>query len=138
MQDNLRCGQEVGDNPVRLTAFTATIRPLDQNTPAPGGAPRLDIAPAIAHHRTALQGDVPLVCRLPQQTRPGLAARAAIAVIMVAGQYLPDRQGMLEPRIDALDPLTTLTATRHIGLIGDHDQQIASVVQQPTGCTYAR
>lgn len=125
----MSCCQEILGNLARLTAFPATVRSLDQDTGATGSLTGLDIAPPIADHHTARQIDLPPLCRLQQQPWLGLAAFAPIGIVVVAGEYILNRQRASDPCIDALYTLTTLAATHHIRLIGDDDQHIAGCPQ---------
>jgi hypothetical protein len=54
MQNDLCCSQEIVHYPIWLTAFTATVGTLNQDTPAAGSASGLDITPAITYHDTLL------------------------------------------------------------------------------------
>src|SRR5262245_36864209 len=118
-------GQEILGNVVRLTPLAATVLSLDQDAHTTRSPTSLDITPPVPHHHTTRQSNAPTVCCLQQKARLGLAARAPVGIVMVTGKHLLNRQQALYPRMDRLNALMTLEATRHIWLVGHHNKQIA-------------
>jgi hypothetical protein len=60
------------------------IARVDEDRLAAGPPPRLDVAPAIADHDAVLEVDSPVVCGVEEEAGRGLAALAAIGVVVGA------------------------------------------------------
>ena len=82
----------------------------------------VDVAPAIAHHKTAGEIDMVFALGLQQQTGLGLAASAMIRIVMITDEDIVDRQRSRERLMNALNGFASLAAARNIGLVGDDEQ----------------
>src|SRR5437899_422175 len=74
----------------RWTAFTITA--IDPDGPATGGAARVDIAPTVADHETLCRIHAVPRGSLEDQAGLRLAARAVVAVLVIADQKIVHRQ----------------------------------------------
>src|ERR1700723_467497 len=95
---------------------------VNQYGPAPGGRPRVDIAPSIADHKTSPQVNSSPKGRVLQETRLRLAAVARLGVVMEADAELVDGQRCAQRGVHCLHSRFAPRTPCHIGLIGDHDE----------------
>jgi hypothetical protein len=63
----------------------------------------------------------------------GLAAAAAVAVVVWADEYVEEGQPVEQVPVDGLHDLERLRPTGHVGLVGDADEQEAEIVEHSQG-----
>lgn len=83
----------------------------------------LDIAPPVSDHVGFFQGDALFPGSFRQHSWCGLAARAAIPLVMVAHLDLVQGQLPAQEGVHLFDRFPVLFSPRHVGLVGDDDEQ---------------
>src|ERR1039458_169724 len=106
----------------RLFGCPLAVSAIDPHCQASGRLPGFDVAPSVADQKAA--GKVRAETRGPFQDQPwlGLAAIAAVAVVVRAYQNLVQRQLAAQPRSNLIHGFSGLRAPRHIRLVR-HDNQ---------------
>jgi hypothetical protein len=106
---------------------------VDEDGPRAGGASRFDVAPPVADHHAGAEVDVPALRGVHEHAGSGLAARAAVGVVVRADHDLGDRQPVRHDRVHGVDLRPGAGAARDVGLVRDDDEEPTRVREPATG-----
>src|SRR3981189_3708747 len=107
-----------------------SVGAIDEDGPAARGDACLDIAAAVANHVAVRQINVEFRGASQQHSRPGFPAIAAIIVVVEANDEAIDRRNFTRDQaIDAFDRFPGRRSACHVGLVRDHDQDEAAILQ---------
>src|SRR5450631_2256511 len=116
-----------------------SVGAIDEDGPASRGDASLDVAAAIADHVAAGQIDVEFGGAGQQHPWPGFSAIAAVIVVVEAHHKAIDRRDFARNQlIDAFDRFPGRRPACHVGLIRDHDQDEAAILQTLKLCAQTR
>jgi hypothetical protein len=102
---------------------------IEKDRSAAGCPAGVDISPAISHkERTGEVDTIPLLC-LDYQPGRGLAALAAVAVVVRADEEVVEREGLPHDVVHRLNRAQRLRTASDVRLIGDDEQQESEFLQ---------
>jgi len=108
---------------------TFAIVKVQQYGTATGGLPRIDVAPAIAHHEGTGEVDPVMRLRIEEEAGQGLTAMAGVAIVMRADQELVHRKCLPHGVVKRVNRLEGSGTAGDVGLIGSDEQEEAERLQ---------
>src|SRR6202171_1133257 len=107
-----------------------SVRTIDEDGSATRGDACLNVAAAVAHHVAARQINVEFGGAGQQHSRPGFPAIAAVTVVVEANHETINRRNFTRDQdIDAFDGFPGRRSACHVGLVRDHNQDEAAILQ---------
>src|SRR6185503_11674122 len=130
-QNPLRCfGERTDGN--RCAVGTRLIVPaIDENRDTSGRASRRDVAPAIANHVAARQGDSELPRGGEHHAGFWFSAVARVSIVVRAYPDVIERKRRTEGGVHCVEGGVRQGAARDLGLVGDNDEKEAG---RPKAC----
>src|SRR5205085_935461 len=95
---------------------------VDEDGLAAGAPSAFDVTPAVADHDTRLQRDVPVAGGIYQQAGSGLAASAAVSIVVRTDAHVVELQPALNETVHLVHGLAAAGAAADVGLVGDHKE----------------
>src|SRR6266851_3983396 len=107
-----------------------SVRTIDEDGSATRGDAGLNVAAAVANHVAARQINVEFGGAGQQHSWPGFPAIAAVVVVVEANDEAINRRNFTRDQaIDAFDRFPGGRSACHVGLVRDHDQDEAAILE---------